>query len=179
MWNVTSSFNNFYFGANFVDYIGHIENKLVMEKPANGQNYDSFIFSQYFSTIVNGNNAAMKDTLNVIAMINALPDNITLNDEEAVVAARNAYEEIATLEQKALVLNYAELTTAEQTIKYLKQQQPIDPTPGDSSNSSGSDETPDGGCSCVSSSQGAFIVTMMVIMMAVVVIYMRKKEKME
>ena len=179
MWNITSSFNNFYFGANFVDYIGHIENKLVMVKPANGQNYDSFIFSQYFSTIVDGNNAAMKDTLNVIAMINALPDNITLNDETAVVAARNAYEEIATLEQKALVLNYAELTTAEQTIKYLKQQQPIDPTPGDSSNSSGSDETPDGGCSCVSSSQGAFIVTMMVIMMAVVVIYMRKKEKME
>ena len=120
MWNVTSAYNNFYFGANFVDYIGHIDNKIVMVKPANGQGYDTFIMSQYFSTVVQGSNAAMDRTLSVIAMIAGLPTNITLNDEAKVVAARAAYDAIPSIEQKALVSNYSTLESAESMIAYLK-----------------------------------------------------------
>ena len=120
MWNVTSSYNNFYFGANFVDYIGHTNGNLVMVKPANGQNYNTFIFEQYFSSIVEGSNATTESTLEVIAMIAALPDVITLSDEAQIVAARAAYDKMSSLEQKALVSNYTKLTAAESTLMYLK-----------------------------------------------------------
>jgi hypothetical protein len=147
MWNVTSNYTNFYFGANFVDYIGH-ENagKLLMVKPANGKNYDSFIFSQYFSASVNGNNAMMDVTINVIAMINALPNSITLDDEKAVIAAREAYNKLPNIEQQALVSNYSKLVSAEETIVYLKTRNEQPDTPADV-------ETPDekgcGGCNSI------------------------------
>ena len=127
MWNISSSPNNFYFGANFVDYIGHIDNNLVMVKPANGQGYDSFIFSQYFDTVVQGSTAATAATLNVIALIEALPQNITLSDEEAVVAARAAYNALPSTEQQALVSNYSKLVEAERLIDYLKPVVPTEP----------------------------------------------------
>ena len=129
MWNATSNYNNFYFGANFVNHIGHISNKLVMVKPANGQNYNTFIFSQYFGTVVDGNNAAMAGTLNVISLINALPatENVKLTDEAAIVAARQAYDAIASIEQKALVLNYDKLTKVEESLAYLLLREPTTP----------------------------------------------------
>lgn len=111
---------SFYYGANFVNHIGQIENKLVMVKPANGQNFDTFIFSQYFATTVDGSNAADETTVAVIALIDALPEKITLSDEAAVVAARAAFSEITSYEQQALVTNLNKLTAAESTIKYLK-----------------------------------------------------------
>ena len=131
MWNVTSNYTNFYFGANFVDYIGH-ENtgKLLMVKPANGKNYDSFIFSQYFSASVNGSTSMMDVTINVVAMINALPSTITLDCEEAIIAAREAYNKLPNIEQQALVSNYSKLISAEETIVYLKSRNetPEEPT---------------------------------------------------
>lgn len=126
MWNITSSYNNFYFGANFVNYIGHVEKTLVMVKPANGQNYNSFIFSQYFGQTVQGSNAATDETLKVIALIAALPETITLSSEPYIVAARAAYDSIPTTEQKALVENYNSvdyysiLTKAESMLVFLK-----------------------------------------------------------
>lgn len=147
MWNVTSSFNNFYFGANFVDHIGYVDNDLVMVKPANGLNYNTFIFSQYFGTTVEGSNAASDATVKVIAMINALPDNtlITLANENAVVAARAAFEQLPSLEQRALVVNLSKLESAEDMIIYLKGE--IDDGDssigGDSSNGSSSDISSD------------------------------------
>ncbi|MBQ7368673.1 MAG: leucine-rich repeat protein [Clostridia bacterium] len=120
MWNVTSNFNNFYFGANFVDYIGHTDGALVMVKPANGQNYNTFILEQYFSSVVEGSNAATENTLAVMALIAALPDVIALSDEAQIVAARAAYDKMSSLEQKALVANYSKLTAAESTLLYLK-----------------------------------------------------------
>ncbi|MBQ8319391.1 MAG: leucine-rich repeat protein [Clostridia bacterium] len=125
MWNLTSSFNNFYFGANFVDYVGRVEDKLVMVKPANGKNYDSFIFTQYFDTIVQGDNALMEATIAVIEKIAALPvsTSITLAQESLVAEVRAAYESIASLEQKALVSNYSKLTDAEAMIAYLKARE--------------------------------------------------------
>ncbi|MBO5240056.1 MAG: leucine-rich repeat protein [Clostridia bacterium] len=130
MWNVTANFSTFYFGANFVDHIGHIHKNLAMVVPANGQNYDSFIFGQYFSTTVAGSNAATQDTINVIGLINALPERITLSCESAIVAARNAYDSLASLEQKALVTNYTVLTNAESTLAYLKSREEQS-TPGE------------------------------------------------
>ncbi len=119
MWNVTSSPNNFYFGANFVDYIGHIRNNLVVVRPANGQNYDTFIMSQYFKSAIMGNNAASDRTLEVIALIDALPEEITLDSKEAVAAARNAYDNLSD-DQKELVTNYVKLTESELKLEQLK-----------------------------------------------------------
>ena len=122
MWNLTSNYTNFYFGANFKDYIGHETGDLIMVRPRNGKNYDSFIFDQYFSSVIDGVFAPTMDTLNVIDLISALPTNITLNDEDVIVKARNAYNSITSEEQRALVSNYEELVKAESTLAYLKSR---------------------------------------------------------
>lgn len=125
-WNLTSRPTNFYFGANFVDYVGKVNKNVVMVKPSNGQNYDTFIFAQYFKTIVNGATAMTDQTLKVIEVIGALPADITLADEAAVAAARKAYDAIVGLDQKALVSNYNKLTNAESTINYLNRKNDTD-----------------------------------------------------
>lgn len=131
MWNASASRGElFYYGATFVDRVGKTDKAMVMVRPANGQNYDSFIFGQYFSATIDGNNAATDATLNVIAMIENLP-NITAADEateNAVKAVREAYNLLST-EQQALVSNYSKLTDAETLIEYLKQQNPPAPKP--------------------------------------------------
>ncbi len=129
MWNVTSGHNTFYFGANFVDYIGRIDTGLVMVYPANGNNYNTMILDQYFATKLQGKSAPLESTLKVIEMINALPKSITLSDEAAVVAARNAYNALPSTEQQSLVTNFANLTAAETTIEFLKQRLPVDNPP--------------------------------------------------
>lgn len=133
MWNVgTGGGSNYFYGANFADYIGHIKTPLIMVSPSNGQGYDTFIFDNYFSVKVTGDPAATKATLEVIAIIAQLPDAsaVTLADEAKIVAARQAYDAITSLEQKALVTNYSRLTDAESIIEYLKQGQ-TDPNPED------------------------------------------------
>lgn len=131
MWNASASRGElFYYGATFVDRVGKTDKAMVMVRPANGQNYDSFIFGQYFSATIDGNTAATDATLNVIAMIENLP-NITAADEateKAVKAVREAYNLLST-EQQALVSNYSKLTDAETLIEYLKQQNPPAPKP--------------------------------------------------
>ena len=62
----------------------------------------------------------MEYTESVMALIDQLPDRISLQHEAQGVAARLAYEKIAGLDQKSLVSNYAKLTNAESTIAYLK-----------------------------------------------------------
>lgn len=123
MWNSTST-NNFYYGANFVDFIGRVKKDIVMVKPANGVNYDSFVLAQYFTTSVDGSNAADETTLWVIALINSLPDTIELEHESQIVEAREAYDALNS-EQKDIVdkTNLNKLTSAEQALKYLKRQQ--------------------------------------------------------
>jgi hypothetical protein len=87
MW-MSSNFSYFYFGANFVDHIGHLDdnNSLVMVRPINGQHYDTFIFAQYFPTVVDGHYAPTEDTLKVIELIAALPDaaDVTLAHKEQI-----------------------------------------------------------------------------------------------
>ncbi len=129
MWNVSASmFSNVFYGANFVDYVGYVEDKMIMIRPVNGQKYDSYILGQYFDIVLDGATAADQVTLAAIKAIKAIPERVTYNDKALVEAARAAYDKIATTEQQALVTNYADLITAEQRIKALT---PVDEAPAD------------------------------------------------
>ena len=130
MWNAADAPYVIYYGANFIDHIGHIENPITMVYPANGKNYDSFVLGQYFDTFVLGANAADKTTLAAIALIDSLPETVSLDDLALVEAARAAYDSISTIEQRALVTNYQKLTEAEDRIeKLLTLENPEDTTP--------------------------------------------------
>ena len=131
MMNISAGkYNNVYYGATFVDHIGHVnENNrsyanmgnLIMVAPSNGVYYDTFIMGQYFSSTIAGGVAADDVTLAAMAAINALPDRVTLNDEHLVIAARAAYNKISSVEQQALVTEYLQkLVTAENLIKAYK-----------------------------------------------------------
>ncbi len=106
MWNVSSLPNNFFYGASFVDYIGHTDGSLTMIHPTNGQHYETFVTEKYFDTFIKGAAAADDITLAAIAAIQKLPANaseITLAHKDLVVAARAAYDRIVSDEQRALV----------------------------------------------------------------------------
>ncbi len=145
MYNVTGDPTNIYYGANFVDYIGHIQNKIVMVRPANGQNYGSFIFGQYFNVVIDGDIAPDDITLSVIEAINNLPEKVALSDKALVVLARELYNKIMTNEQKSIIDEnglYAKLTSAEKRISDLEflqnedngTQEPDEPQGGDDNN---------------------------------------------
>ncbi|MBR3895217.1 MAG: leucine-rich repeat protein [Clostridia bacterium] len=130
MWNVVSNPYNVYYGATFSDYIGHIDNSLIMSRPVNGRNYDSFIFAQYFNTSIDGSAAPDEITLAAIAAINALPDVVSLADKALVQAARAAYDKISLHEQRALVADYyPKLQEAEKRIANLEYLENGDPVP--------------------------------------------------
>ena len=117
MWNATDGmYSNVFYGANFIDYVGYVGDKMTMIRPINGENYDSYIFSQYFDLAVNGAPGADDTTLAAIDAIGAIPERVTYEDKAIVEAARAAYSKIATTEQQALVHNYADLISAEQRI---------------------------------------------------------------
>ena len=125
MWNATGGmYSNVFYGANFKDYVGYVENKISMIRPTNGQRYDSYIYDQYFDLRLDGAVAPDRNTMAVIKAIKNLPARPTLEHRAQVEAARALYNKIATLEQQALVYNYADLVTAEQRIAAeLKEQQ--------------------------------------------------------
>ena len=113
-----------------------------MVKPVNGLNYNTFIFSQYFDTVVEGSTAAMQVTLDAIALIDALPSYITLADEKAILEARAAYNLVTSKDQQALVTNYRKLTEAESTLEYYKSLEEnddpiVEPEPEPSSGCNG------------------------------------------
>ena len=136
MWNATDTPSVIYYGANFVNYVGRVDNTVVMVKPCNGNGYDSFIYGKYFALSVDGAPAADEITLAAIAAINAIPDNVTLADKPIVEAARAAYDKITSHIQRSLVTNYDKLVQAEQRIKDLEYIQNGD---------GGVEETPDDG----------------------------------
>ena len=120
MWNITDGmYSNVFYGANFVDYVGYVEDKLTMVRPVNGVEYDSFIYNQYFDLAIDGAAGPDDVTLAAIRAIKAIPERVTLDDADLVVAARTAYDKIATTLQRALVTNYSDLITAEQRITAL------------------------------------------------------------
>ena len=126
MWNVTDGlYSNIFYGANFVDYVGYVDNKLVMVRPSNGIEYETYILDQYFDIRIDGQAAADKVTLAAIAAINAIPDKVSYEDRHFVYAAREAYDKIATTVQQALVTNYADLISAEQRILALTPEDEV------------------------------------------------------
>ncbi len=148
MWNAASIPSNVYYGANFVDYIGKVSTSIIMVRPSNGKHYDTFIFKQYFDLTIDGASAADEVTLKAIALINSLPDRVALKDKALVESARAAYDQIASFEQRALVLDYAKLTAAEKRIKdleYLENEDaPVVPdAPSEEQPEEAPDETPD------------------------------------
>jgi len=140
MWNATGEmYSNVFYGANFVDYVGYVDNKLTVVRPVNGQNYGSFIYNQYFNLYVDGASSADDVTLAAIAAINAIPERVTYEHKAIVEAARAAYNKIATTEQQALVINYDKLISAEQRILALtptEQPPAVAPVPVQVVNSS-------------------------------------------
>ena len=118
-YTVGSASNSFY-GANFINYVGQVDRKIVMVRPVNGINYDTYIASHYFATTINGATAAEDATLEAIAAINRIPEKVLLTDEAIVIAAREAYDRIATKAQQSLVENISILTAAEKRIIDLK-----------------------------------------------------------
>ncbi len=126
----TFDYSAVYYGANFVDYVGHGQPNLVMVHPSNGKYYDSFIFDQYFSTRISGAVSADDNTLAAIEAINKLPSMVMLEDEALVIAARAAYDKVL-LEQQALVTNYSKLISAENDILLLKNSTSKDEAPED------------------------------------------------
>ena len=132
MWNVTDGmYNNIFYGASFVDYVGYVDNKLVMVRPTNGEYYGSYVMSQYFGISLDGAAAADKVTLAAIAAIDAIPERVSYDQKAVVEAARAAYDKIATLEQQALVTNYQKLVSAEQRIKALAPTEDAPAVDGD------------------------------------------------
>ncbi len=145
MWNADQSTSTFYYGANFVNYVGKQDQTLVMARPVNGKGYDTFIFNKYFGTVIESPAVLLDDTLAVIELINALPEFITISDKAAVEAASAAFYGLST-DQLALVaeMPYSKnstmtlrekLTAAESTIDRLESQGTIDP---------GGEDKPDG-----------------------------------
>ena len=121
MWNVTGGmYSNVFYGANFKDYVGYVESKPIMVSPINGVGYDSYICEQYFGYRIEGPAAPDKITVEAINAIKLIPERVTLEHKAIVMAARAAYDKIATLEQMALVSNYNVLVTAEQRIAALE-----------------------------------------------------------
>ncbi|MBR4880435.1 MAG: leucine-rich repeat protein, partial [Clostridia bacterium] len=123
MWNATDGqYFTVFYGANFIDYVGYVENKPMMVKPVNGVGYDSFICDQYFDLRIDGPAAPDKTSVEAIKLINAIPERVTADDKALVKAARAAFDKIATTEQQALVNNYSDLISAEQRIKALDSE---------------------------------------------------------
>ncbi len=120
MWNATGGmYSNVYYGANFVDYVGYVDNKLTMVRPVNGTNYDSFVLGQYFDMTFDGAAAPDKTTVAAINAIRAIPERVTYEQRALVENARALYSKIGTLEQQSLVKNYSDLVSAEQRITAL------------------------------------------------------------
>ncbi len=109
-----------FYGANFVDYVGYVDSKIMMVRPSNGQNYETYMFGQYFDLVVDGGSAMDDRALAFVAAMEALPDRITLEHKDLVTAAREAYNRIASTEQRGLVETYyKDLQSAENRILAL------------------------------------------------------------
>ncbi len=124
-------YSSVYYGANFVGNIGHYDPKLVMVAPSNGLYYDSFIMSKYFNTYIPGDVVADDVTIAAIDAILSMPNPVQLKDEALVIAARAAYNKIASAEQQALVAEYMSLLiNAEMRIEAFKNtgsDEPVEP----------------------------------------------------
>ncbi len=117
MWNATGGmYSNCFYGANFADYVGAVQQQITLVRPVNGVGYNSFIWDQYFTTVVDGPAAPDSNTMAAINAIANIGQKVSYEERGRVEAARAAYDKIVTLQQQALVTNYSELVAAEQRI---------------------------------------------------------------
>ncbi len=132
MWNATGGqYSNVFYGANFVNYVGKVENKLLMIRPANGQKYETYMFGHYFDNIIDGGAAMDSNTLAFVDAMSKLPERITLEHKSLVEAATAAYNKLSNTLQKGLVDTlYSQLISAQQRIAALEDQGNAG-TPGD------------------------------------------------
>ena len=120
MWFVDAT--SYFYGANFVDYIGKAKGDLIMVRPKNGTGYENFIYGQYFDTVLNGAAAPDATTRAVIRAISVLPDARDITEEtlasyKAVIdEARALYDAISSDEQRALISNYQKLLDVEESV---------------------------------------------------------------
>ena len=80
--------------------------------------------------VIDGSQAPDKHTLKTIKAIDAIPENVTYEQRGLVEYARSLYDQIATLEQQALVTNYDKLLAAEARIRALTPQPTAVPEKG-------------------------------------------------
>ncbi len=136
MWFVDAT--SFFYGANFVDYIGKAAGDLTMIRPKNGSGYENFIYSQYFDLVLDGPVSASDTTRSVVRAISVLPDaddvsaDNYLEVKPLVAAARALYDAISEDEQRALVENYQKLRAIEERITLLERtpSTPVEPEEG-------------------------------------------------
>ena len=129
MWNSTDGmYSNVFYGANFVDYVGAVENKMTIVRPVNGTRYDTFVLRQYFDIdlAIDGAQAPDKITLAAMKAINEIPENLTYEDRHIVENARALYNKIVSDEQRVLVTNYDKLLKAERTIAALAPEEEVE-----------------------------------------------------
>ena len=130
MWNANSGqYYNVFYGANFIDYVGYVDNKLTMVRPVNGQHYETYIMGQYFDLYIDGAAGADDITLAAIAAINAIPERVTYAHKDIVEAARVAYNKVTNKLQQSLVTNYDILVSAEQRISALAPKDEVEEVP--------------------------------------------------
>ena len=181
MWGVSSNSSNFFYGANFIDYIGHGEKDIEMVRPVNGVDYETFIYGQYFTDVKDGAAAADNVTLAAIEAINKLVGvRVSLDHEQLVIEARAAYDKIATELQRAIISEMLTedgtsltnvLTAAERRIEALKSVQ--DTTPEVDDELDESTDGKDGGVGVVIAITAILLVGGIAI---VVVIYLKDKK---
>ncbi len=179
---------NFFFGANFKDYIGRVydrltgtDNRITMIRPANGLNYETFILSEYFDVSIDGSNAANEATLNAIEAISKIPNNVKLEHKSIVEEARAAYDKIESNDLRSIVIDYYDtLVAAEKRIANLEALEipstPTEPsTPAEPSTPSDTVVTPDDtassvGTAAITDENKGGLSTGLVILIAVIAI---------
>lgn len=169
MWNVTGGlYHNVLYGANFVDYVGYVENKLTLVRPVNGKHYDSFIMNQYFDVRIDGQQAPDVAAAAAIHAIKQIPERVTWNDKPLVEAARAAYDKVATTLQQGLVSNYGDLVAAEQRIKLLDPANQEKEDKEEDKNTAATPEAPKG--------PNGFVIFLVVVAIAAVLGYVFRKQ---
>ena len=136
MWGASSSPSNFFYGANFIDYIGHGSKDIEMIRPVNGVYYDTFIYNQYFNDVQDGAAAPDKITESAMEAILKLAGiRVSLQHEQLVIEARQAYDKITSELQRSILSETmvdgtsltAILTAAERRIEALKSVEDVVP----------------------------------------------------
>lgn len=169
MWNVTGGlYHNVFYGANFVDYVGYVEDKLTLVRPVNGKHYDSFIMNQYFDVRIDGQQAPDVAAAAAIHAIKQIPERVTWNDKPLVEAARAAYDKVATTLQQGLVSNYGDLVAAEQRIKLLDPANQEKEDKEEDKNTAATPEAPKG--------PNGFVIFLVVVAIAAVLGYVFRKQ---